>query len=245
MHNHMLYQRNMDMIDRIGNQIVSMSNDALAQYMANAHLLTSAPRAANFVPMVLEQTPGGERSYDIFSRMLKERVLFINGPVDDHMAELIVAQLLFLESDSQNGSKDINIYINSPGGVVTAGMSMYDTMQFIKPDIVTLVHGQAASMGTILSTGGTKGKRYILKNARFMIHQPLGGFQGQASDFDIHAKEILRIKTDLNQILCDHSGQDMDWMLKATDRDNFMGADEAIGFGFLDHKLTSRNEMPK
>ena len=177
------------------------------------------------VPMVVEQTPRGERAFDIYSRLLKERVIFITGPIEDHMANLVVAQLLFLEAE--NPEKDINIYINSPGGSVTSGMSIYDTMSYIKPDISTLCIGQASSMGAILLTGGTKGKRFALPNSRIMIHQPLGGFQGQATDIEIHAQEILKIRTKLNEILSQHSGKDIDKVSQDTERDNFMSGDEA------------------
>ena len=191
------------------------------------------------VPMVVEQTAKGERSYDIFSRLLKERVIFLTGQVEDQMANLIVAQLLFLESESPE--KDIFIYINSPGGSVTAGMAIYDTMQFIKPNISTLCIGQAASMGAFLLSGGSKGKRYCLPNARVMIHQPLGGFQGQASDFEIHAKEILGIKEKLNRLLAEHTGQEFDKVAEDTDRDNFLSADEAVEYGLVDAVLTNRD----
>jgi len=190
------------------------------------------------VPMVVEQTSRGERSYDIYSRLLKERVIFLVGPVEDHMANLIVAQLLFLESE--NPEKDIHLYINSPGGSVTAGMAIYDTMQFIKPDVSTMCIGQAASMGSFLLTAGAKGKRYALPNSRVMIHQPLGGFQGQASDIQIHAQEILQIKEKLNQALADHTGQDIKTIEKDTDRDNFMSADEACKYGLIDKVLSKR-----
>jgi len=192
------------------------------------------------IPMVIEQSPRGERSYDIYSRLLKERVIFIVGPIEDHMANLIVAQLLFLESE--NPDKDIHIYINSPGGSVTAGLAIYDTMQFIKPDVSTMCIGQAASMGAVLLTAGTKGKRYCLKNSRVMIHQPLGGFQGQAADFEIHAKEILLIRERLNQILADHCEKKIETLNKDTDRDNFMGAKEAVEYGLIDEVLASRSE---
>ena len=172
------------------------------------------------VPMVVEQTPRGERAFDIYSRLLKERVIFITGPIEDYMANLIVAQLLFLEAE--NPDKDINVYINSPGGSITSGMSIYDTMTYIKPDISTLCIGQAASMGAILLAGGTSGKRFALPNSRIMIHQPLGGFQGQASDFEIHAKEILSMKKKLNEILAFHTGKEVDQLEKDTERDNFM-----------------------
>lgn len=191
------------------------------------------------VPMVVEQTAKGERSYDIFSRLLKERVIFLTGQVEDQMANLIVAQLLFLESESPE--KDIFIYINSPGGSVTAGMAIYDTMQFIKPNISTVCIGQAASMGAFLLSGGAKGKRYCLPNARVMIHQPLGGFQGQASDFEIHAKEILSIKEKLNRLLAEHTGQEFDKVANDTDRDNFLSAEEAVAYGLVDEVMASRN----
>jgi len=190
------------------------------------------------VPMVVEQTSKGERSYDIYSRLLKERVIFLTGQVEDHMANLIVAQLLFLESESPE--KDIFIYINSPGGSVTAGMAIYDTMQFIKPNISTVCIGQAASMGAFLLSGGTKGKRYCLPNARVMIHQPLGGFQGQASDFEIHAKEILSIKEKLNRLLAEHTGQEFDKVANDTDRDNFLSAEQSVEYGLVDAVLKSR-----
>jgi ATP-dependent Clp protease protease subunit len=192
----------------------------------------------NLVPMVVEQTARGERAYDIYSRLLKERVIFIVGPIEDHMANLIVAQILFLESE--NPDKDISIYINSPGGSVTAGMAIYDTMQFTKPDISTLCIGQAASMGAILLAGGTKDKRYALPHSRVMIHQPLGGFQGQASDFDIHAKEILKIREQLNSVLSLHTGQTMETIGKDTERDNFMDSEEAREYGLIDNVLTTR-----
>jgi len=193
----------------------------------------------NLVPMVVEQSARGERAYDIYSRLLKERVIFIVGPVEDHMANLIVAQILFLESE--NPDKDISIYINSPGGSVTAGMAIYDTMQFAKPDISTLCVGQAASMGAVLLAGGAKGKRYALPHSRMMIHQPLGGFQGQASDFDIHAREILNIREKLNRVLAHHTGQSMDTIAKDTQRDNFMDSTEAQAYGLIDKVLTSRD----
>lgn len=192
----------------------------------------------NLVPMVVEQSARGERAYDIYSRLLKERVIFIVGPVEDHMANLVVAQILFLESE--NPDKDISIYINSPGGSVTAGMAIYDTMQFTKPDISTLCIGQAASMGALLLTGGTDGKRYALPHSRMMIHQPLGGFQGQATDIDIHAKEILNIREKLNQVLANHTGQSIDTIAQDTERDNFMDSDEAVKYGLIDKVLTSR-----
>jgi len=193
----------------------------------------------NLVPMVVEQTARGERSYDIYSRLLKERVIFIVGQIEDHMANLIVAQLLFLESE--NPDKDISIYINSPGGVVTAGMAIYDTMQFIKPDVSTLCVGQAASMGALLLAGGADGKRYCLPNSRVMIHQPLGGFQGQATDIDIHAREILTMRDRLNSILAKHTGQSMKRISEDTERDNFMNADEAAEYGMIDSVLRERS----
>lgn len=190
------------------------------------------------VPMVIEQTSRGERSYDIYSRLLKERVIFLVGQVEDHMANLIVAQMLFLESE--NPDKDIHLYINSPGGSVTAGMAIYDTMRFIKPDVSTMCIGQAASMGSFLLSAGAKGKRFALPNSRVMIHQPLGGFQGQASDIQIHAQEILQIKEKLNKALADHTGQDMKTIERDTDRDNFMSADEACKYGLIDKVLAER-----
>jgi ATP-dependent Clp protease protease subunit len=190
------------------------------------------------VPMVVEQTARGERSYDIYSRLLKERVIFMVGPVEDHMANLIVAQLLFLESE--NPDKDIHFYINSPGGSVTAGMSIYDTMQFIKPDVSTMCIGQAASMGAFLLAGGSKGKRYALPNSRVMIHQPSGGYQGQASDIHIHAQEILKIREKLNKIMADHTGQSIETISKDTERDNFMDAEDALSYGLIDEVLSKR-----
>ncbi len=190
------------------------------------------------VPMVIEQSARGERSFDIFSRMLKERVVFLVGEVEDHMANLVVAQLLFLEAD--NPDKDINLYINSPGGSVTAGLAIYDTMQFIKSDVSTMCVGQAASMGAFLLNAGASGKRYALPNSRIMIHQPLGGFQGQASDFEIHAKEILDIRARLNRIMAEHSGQALAEIERATDRDNFMTAEAAKNFGLIDQVITRR-----
>jgi ATP-dependent Clp protease protease subunit len=192
----------------------------------------------NLIPMVVEQTSRGERSYDIYSRLLKERVIFVVGPVDDHMANLVVAQLLYLESE--NPDKDISLYINSPGGVVTAGLAIYDTMQFVKPDISTLCVGQAASMGAVLLAGGSKGKRYCLPHSRVMIHQPLGGFQGQASDIDIHAREILKIRDQLNRLLAKHSGQPIEKIGEDTERDNFMSSDEAAEYGLIDEVLKTR-----
>jgi len=201
-----------------------------------------AAQSLNLVPMVVEQTSRGERSYDIYSRLLKERVIFIVGPIEDHMANLVVAQLLFLESE--NPDKDISIYINSPGGSVTAGLAIYDTMQFIKPDISTLCVGQAASMGAVLLAAGASGKRYALPHSRVMIHQPLGGFQGQASDIDIHAKEILKIREQLNQLLADHTGQSIETIDRDTERDNFMGADTAAEYGLIDEVLKTRGRAP-
>ena len=203
----------------------------------NYNDVTDSPSNA-LVPIVVEQTAKGERSYDIYSRLLKERVIFLTGQVEDHMANLVVAQLLFLESE--NPDKDIYIYINSPGGSVTAGMSIYDTMQFIKPDVSTVCMGQACSMGAFLLAGGAKGKRFCLPNARVMIHQPLGGFQGQASDIQIHAQEILKIKTPLNERLAFHTGQDMATIERDTDRDNFMSAEQAVAYGLVDGVLTQR-----
>jgi len=197
--------------------------------------------ALGLVPMVIEQTARGERSYDIYSRLLKERVIFMVGQVEDHMANLIVAQLLFLESE--NPDKDIHLYINSPGGSVTAGMSIYDTMQFIKPDVSTMCIGQAASMGALLLTGGAKGKRYCLPNSRMMIHQPLGGFQGQASDIEIHAKEILTLKDKLNEIMASHTGQELDVIAQDTDRDNFLSAVQAVDYGLVDQVITTRDSV--
>ncbi|MFZ6050017.1 ATP-dependent Clp endopeptidase proteolytic subunit ClpP [Pseudomonas sp. CR3202] len=190
------------------------------------------------VPMVIEQSARGERAYDIYSRLLKERVIFLVGPVEDYMANLVVAQLLFLEAE--NPDKDIQLYINSPGGSVTAGMSIYDTMQFIKPDVSTLCIGQACSMGALLLAGGAAGKRFCLPHSRMMIHQPLGGFQGQASDIEIHAREILTIRERLNKILADHTGQPIDVIARDTDRDNFMSGDEAVKYGLIDQVLSKR-----
>ena len=195
-------------------------------------------RGLNLVPIVVEQSARGERSYDIYSRLLKERVVFLCGPVEDLVANVVVAQLLFLESE--NPDKDIHLYINSPGGMVSAGLAIYDTMQFIKPDVSTLCIGQAASMGALLLAGGAKGKRYSLPHSRVMIHQPLGGFQGQASDIDIHAKEILRTRERLDQILALHTGQPLERVRTDTDRDNFMGGTEAVEYGIIDEVLESR-----
>ena len=198
------------------------------------------PQGLGLVPMVIEQSGRGERAYDIYSRLLKERVVFLVGPVNEVTANLIVAQLLFLESE--NPDKDISFYINSPGGSVTAGMAIYDTMQFIKPDVSTLCIGQAASMGALLLTAGAKGKRYCLPNSRVMIHQPMGGFQGQASDIEIHAREILFLKEKLNQIMAKHTGQTVERIARDTDRDNFLSADEAREYGLVDRILSSRTE---
>ena len=195
-------------------------------------------KALNLVPMVVEQSARGERAYDIYSRLLKERVIFIIGPIEDYSANLIVAQLLFLESE--NPDKDINIYINSPGGSVTAGMAIYDTMQFVKADVSTMCIGQAASMGALLLAAGAPGKRYALPHSRVMIHQPLGGFQGQASDIDIHAREILKLKDSLNRILQHHTGQTLETIENDTDRDKFLAADEAREYGLIDEVLKSR-----
>ncbi len=193
------------------------------------------------VPMVVEQTARGERAYDIYSRLLKERVIFLVGPIDDHVANLVVAQMLFLESE--NPDKDISLYINSPGGVVSAGLAVYDTMQFIKPDVSTMCVGQAASMGAVLLTAGAAGKRFILPHSRVMIHQPLGGFQGQASDIEIHAREIGKCKRDLNALLARHSGQPVSRLEKDTDRDNFMSAEESVAYGLVDKIIHKRDTI--
>ena len=205
--------------------------------MVNAGSANEA-QALGLVPMVVEQTAKGERSYDIYSRLLKERVIFLVGQVEDHMANLIVAQMLFLESE--NPDKDISLYINSPGGSVTAGMAIYDTMQFIKPSVSTLCIGQACSMGAFLLAGGENGKRFALPNSRVMIHQPLGGFQGQASDIEIHAQEILKMRETLNQILANHTGKKLKDLEKDTDRDNFMSAEEAASYGIVDNVIDVR-----
>ena len=204
------------------------------------HQMSDIQAAGGLVPMVVEQSARGERAYDIYSRLLKERVIFLVGPVEDYMANLICAQLLFLEAE--NPDKDIHLYINSPGGSVTAGMSIYDTMQFIKPDVSTICIGQACSMGALLLVGGAAGKRYCLPHSRMMIHQPLGGFQGQASDFEIHAKEILTIRDRLNRIMAAHTGQPLDVIARDTDRDNFMSADEGVAYGLID-KVISKREL--
>jgi len=198
--------------------------------------------AGGLVPIVIEQSARGERAFDIYSRLLKERVIFLVGPVEDYMANLVVAQMLFLESE--NPDKDIHLYINSPGGLVTAGLAIYDTMQFIKPDVSTLCIGQAASMGALLLAGGAAGKRFSLPHSRVMIHQPLGGFQGQASDIDIHAREILAVRDRLNKILAKHCGQPMEKIQIDTDRDNFMSGDDAVQYGLIDKVLTSRQPLP-
>ena len=203
--------------------------------------LASMDIAAQLVPMVVEQTARGERAYDIYSRLLKERVIFIVGPVEDHMANLVVAQLLFLESE--NPDKDIALYINSPGGVVSAGLAIYDTMQFIKPDVSTICIGQAASMGAVLLAGGTKGKRFSLPHSRVMIHQPLGGFQGQASDIDIHAREVLSTRERLNKLLAFHTGQPVEKIAQDTDRDNFMSGEAAVAYGLIDKVLDKRAQL--
>jgi len=219
---------------QIGSQITS-------QQQSQSSLQSGSSNIENaLVPMVVEQTAKGERSYDIYSRLLKERVIFLCGQVEDHMANLIIAQLLFLESESPD--KDIFLYINSPGGSVTAGMAIYDTMKFIKPNISTVCIGQAASMGAFLLSGGEKGKRYCLPNARVMIHQPLGGFQGQASDFEIHAKEILFIKEKLNKLMAEHTGKTLEQLSQDTDRDNFLSAEAAVEYGLVDSILEQRNE---
>ncbi|NJD05126.1 MAG: ATP-dependent Clp endopeptidase proteolytic subunit ClpP [Methylococcaceae bacterium] len=195
-------------------------------------------RATGLVPIVIEQSARGERAFDIYSRLLKERVIFLVGPVEDYMANLVIAQMLFLESE--NPDKDIHLYINSPGGVVTAGLAIYDTMQFIKPDVSTLCIGQAASMGALLLAGGAQGKRYCLPHSRVMIHQPLGGFQGQASDIDIHAREILAVRDRLNKILAHHTSQPIEKIQVDTDRDNFMSGDDAVAYGLIDKVLVNR-----
>lgn len=197
-------------------------------------------KALNLVPMVVEQTSRGERAYDIYSRLLKERVIFLVGPVEDHVANVIIAQMLFLEAE--NPEKDISLYINSPGGLVTAGMAIYDTMQYIKPDVSTICVGQAASMGAVLLAAGAKGKRYALPNSRVMIHQPLGGFQGQATDIDIHAREILSMRARLNEILAHHTGQGVETIARDTERDNFKSAVEAQAYGLIDQVLERRAE---
>jgi len=209
--------------------------------MAHTRSVSGFQPMMNLVPMVVEQTARGERAYDIYSRLLKERVIFIVGQVEDHMANLVVAQLLFLESE--NPDKDIALYINSPGGSVSAGLSIYDTMQFIKSDVSTMCVGQAASMGALLLAGGAHGKRYCLPHSRMMIHQPLAGFQGQASDIDIHAREVLETRERLNRILSKHTGQTIEKIAKDTDRDNFMGGEAAVGYGLIDRVLETRADV--
>jgi len=213
--------------------------NGMSDFMTNSREIYE-PQGLGYIPMVIEQSGRGERSYDIYSRLLKERVIFMVGPVNDMTANLIVAQLLFLEAE--NPDKDISLYINSPGGSVTAGMAIYDTMQFIKPDVSTLCIGQAASMGALLLTAGAKGKRFCLPNSRVMIHQPLGGFQGQASDIEIHAKEILYLKDKLNAIMAHHTGQSIDVIANDTDRDNFMSAEASMNYGLVDKVLATRND---
>ena len=205
--------------------------------------MTQLNEELNLVPMVIEQTPRGERAFDIYSRLLKDNVIFAVGTLEDHMANLIIAQMLFLESE--NPSKDVSLYINSPGGSITSGLSIYDTMQFIKPDVSTICVGQAASMGAILLAGGTKGKRYSLPNSRIMIHQPISGFQGQASDIDIQAKEILKLRQRLNEILSTHTGKTEQQIASDTDRDNFMKASEALEYGLIDIVLSNRSQLGK
>ena len=214
--------------------------DKLPTAEINSILSSNLQPEANLVPMVVEQSARGERAYDIYSRLLKERVIFVVGAIEDHMANLIVAQLLFLESE--NPDKDISLYINSPGGSVTAGLAIYDTMQFIKPDVSTLCTGQAASMGAILLAGGSKGKRYGLPHSRVMIHQPLGGFQGQASDFEIHAREILAVRARLNRLLASHTGKKESVIDRDTERDNFMSAEESVEYGIIDRVLSKRTD---
>jgi len=211
--------------------------------MTNEQTKMMEEQAVGLVPMVIETTGRGERAFDIYSRLLKERVIFLVGQVEDHMANLIVAQLLFLESE--NPDKDISLYINSPGGSVTAGLAIYDTMQFIKPDVSTVCIGQAASMGALLLTGGAAGKRYALPHSRMMIHQPLGGYQGQATDIEIHAKEILRVRERLNKIMAKHTGQSLDVIEGDTERDNFMEADESVKYGLIDEVIEQRPAVAK
>jgi ATP-dependent Clp protease protease subunit len=209
--------------------------------MPHVNLSPKAADMSTLVPMVVEQTPRGERAYDIYSRLLKERIIFVTGPIHDDMANLIVAQLIFLEAD--NPDKEIAMYINSPGGSVSAGLAIYDTMRFIKPEVATICVGMAASMGAFLLSAGTKGKRYALPNARIMIHQPLGGFQGQASDIEIHAKEILSLRERLNKMMAEHTGKPLATIAKDTDRDNFMAADQAKAYGLIDDVLTTRDAL--
>jgi len=212
----------------------------MQQRRQQASNMNNETRALNLVPMVVEQTSRGERAYDIYSRLLKERVVFLVGPVDDHTANVIVAQLLFLESE--NPDKDINLYINSPGGSVSAGLAIYDTMQFIRPDVSTMCVGQAASMGAMLLAAGAKGKRYCLPHSRVMIHQPLGGYQGQATDIEIHTREILKIRSQLNDLLAFHSGQSVDAIAKDTERDYFMSPQEAKEYGLIDELIDTRKD---
>ncbi len=205
--------------------------------------MNNETRALNLVPMVVEQTSRGERAYDIYSRLLKERVIFLVGPVDDHVANVIVAQMLYLESE--NPEKDINFYINSPGGSVSSGFAVYDTMQFIKPDVSTMCIGQAASMGALLLTAGAAGKRYCLPHSRVMIHQPLGGYQGQATDIEIHTREILKVRAQLNELLALHTGKSVETIAEDTERDNFMSAGEAMEYGLIDSLINSRKDDSK
>lgn len=213
----------------------------LARFAANPD--RQPTQSTGLIPMVVEQTSRGERAFDIYSRLLKERVIFLVGPVDDHVANLVVAQLLFLESE--NPDKDIHLYINSPGGAVTAGLSIYDTMQFVRPDVSTMCIGQAASMGALLLAGGATGKRYCLPHSRIMVHQPWGGFQGQATDIDIHAREILLLRDRLNHILAKHTGQTVEKIAVDTERDNFMGAEDAVRYGLIDQVMSQRAKPVK
>ena len=219
---------------------MNWQNRTASQPGASHQLSLQDPQNLGLIPMVIEQSGRGERAYDIYSRLLKERVVFLVGPVNEISANLIVAQLLFLESE--NPDKDISFYINSPGGLVSAGLAIYDTMQFVKPDVSTLCIGQAASMGSMLLAAGAKGKRYVLPNSRIMIHQPMGGFQGQASDVEIHAKEILYLRQRLNEIMAKHTGQSVERISRDTDRDNFLSAEEAVQYGLVDRVLSSRTE---
>jgi ATP-dependent Clp protease, protease subunit len=212
----------------------------MRQQRRRVNKMNSEIRGLNLVPMVVEQTSRGERAYDIYSRLLKERVIFLVGPVDDHTANLVVAQMLYLESE--NPEKDINLYINSPGGSVSAGLAIYDTMQFIKPDVSTMCVGQAASMGALLLASGAKGKRYCLPHSRVMIHQPMGGYQGQATDIEIHTREILKIRAQLNDLLAFHTGQSVETIATDTERDNFMGPSEAKVYGLIDEMIKNRKD---
>jgi len=212
----------------------------MQQHRRRVSNMNNETRALNLVPMVVEQTSRGERAYDIYSRLLKERVIFLVGPVDDHVANVIVAQMLYLESE--NPDKDINLYINSPGGSVSAGLAIYDTMQFIKPDVSTMCIGQAASMGALLLAAGAKSKRYCLPHSRVMIHQPLGGYQGQATDIEIHTREILKIRAQLNELLAFHSGQSVETIAEDTERDNFMSPEEARDYGLIDELIDARKD---